>query len=349
MVEPLASAADRAACAAAIATGSKSFHAAGRLMPSETRDCAFALYAFCRLADDAVDLVSAKAAALARLRRRLDAAYAGRPEDNPADRCFADMIRRCAMPRALPEALIEGLAWDAEGRRYTEIAGVRAYGARVAGSVGAMMTVLMGVRDPAVLARACDLGVAMQLTNIARDVGEDAREGRLYLPMGWMRAEGLDPDRFLAEPRYTPALGRVVAALLAEAERLYDRAAWGVRGLPSGVRPAIRAARLIYREIGRDLARGGCDSMNRRAVVGAGAKRILALRALTGLGLPRVGRGAEPLAETRWLVDAVVACPPPPYLLRPTVGDHIGRLAEIVMEAHARQESRRLSPAAGER
>ncbi|MFN3613413.1 MAG: phytoene/squalene synthase family protein [Rubrimonas sp.] len=349
MADALASAADRAACAAAIATGSKSFHAAGRLMPEAVRENAFALYAFCRLADDAVDLAPGKAQAVARLRRRLDAAYAGRPQDAPADRCFADMIRRCAMPRALPEALIEGLAWDADGRRYADLAGVRAYGARVAGSVGAMMTVLMGVRDPVVLARACDLGVAMQLTNIARDVGEDAREGRLYLPTGWLRAEGIDPDAFLAAPRFTPALGRIVAALLAEAERLYDRAAWGVRGLPAGVRPAIRAARLIYREIGRELVRSGCDSVNRRAVVGAGAKRLLALRALTGLGAPRTGRGAEPLAETRWLVDAVVACPPPPYLLRPTVGDHIGRLAEIVMEAHARQESRRLSPAAGER
>ena len=86
------------------------------------------------------------------------------------------------MPRALPEALIDGLEWDVAGVRCEDLADVQAYAARVAGSVGAMMTVLMGVREHDVLARACELGVAMQLTNIARDVGEDARNGRLYLP-----------------------------------------------------------------------------------------------------------------------------------------------------------------------
>jgi len=341
-----ASEADHEACAAAIRTGSHSFHAASRLMPAPMRRPAYALYAFCRLADDAVDLSGAKAAALARLRARLGAAYAGRPHDAPADRAFADMIRDHAMPRALPEALIEGLAWDADNRTYGDLSGVRAYGARVAGAVGAMMTVLMGVRDPATLARACDLGVAMQLTNIARDVGEDAREGRLYLPRDWPRAEGIDPAAFLADPRYSEPLGDVVAGLLAEAERLYDRAAWGVRGLPRAARPGIRAARLIYREIGRDVARHGCDSIGRRAVVGAGVKRRLMLRAMSGLGLPQLGRGAEPLAETRFLVDAVVACPPPPNLVRATVGDHIGRMAEILMAVHERQNADPLTPAA---
>ena len=343
-----ASDADRAACREAIIGGSRSFFAASRLLPERVREPAFALYAFCRLADDAVDLSSAKCDALARLRARLAAAYAGRPHDDPADRCFADMIARHAMPRALPEALIEGLAWDAEGRRYRDLSGVRAYAARVAGAVGAMMCVLMGAREPSTLARACDLGVAMQLTNIARDVGEDARAGRLYLPQDWMRAAGLDPDDFLAAPRFTPALGEVVGALLAEAERLYDRAAWGVRGLPRAARPAIRAARLVYREIGREVARRGFDSVTGRAVVPAARKRALVALALTDIGLPRVGAGAEPLAETRWLVDAVADCPPPPTLVRPTVGDHIGRLAEIVMEVHAREAGRRLSPAAAD-
>ena len=107
----------RAACRAAIRTGSKSFHAASLLLPRKVRDPAIALYAFCRLADDAVDLSNGKPKALARLRARLDAAYAGRPYDDPADRCFAEMIERHGMPRALPEALIEGFAWDAEARR----------------------------------------------------------------------------------------------------------------------------------------------------------------------------------------------------------------------------------------
>ena len=347
MSELLASDADRAACRAAIKVGSKSFFSASRLLPMRVREPAYALYAFCRLADDAVDLSRGKRAALARLRARLAGAYDGRPFDHPADRCFADMIAHHAMPRALPEALIEGLAWDAEGRRYATISELRAYGARVAGAVGAMMTVLMGARAPWVLARACDLGVAMQLSNIARDVGEDAREGRLYLPLDWLRAEGIDPDGFLAAPAHGPALGRVVAGLLAEAERLYDRSAWGVRGLPREARPAIRAARLLYREIGREVARRGHDSVAARAVVAPGVKRRLMLRALSDIGAPRCGKGAEPLAETRWLVEAVIATPPPPHLVRPTAGDHIGRMAEIVMQAHSREQSRRLSLATG--
>lgn len=338
--------ADHAACADAIRTGSYSFHAASRLLPGRVRRPAFALYAFCRLADDAVDLSAGKREALARLRARLEAAYAGAPHDAPADRCFADMVRDHAVPRALPDALIEGLAWDAEGRRYADLSAVRAYGARVAGAVGAMMTVLMGVREPSVLARACDLGVAMQLSNICRDVGEDAREGRLYLPTDWLRAAGVDPDAWLAAPRFTPEIGDVVAALLAEAERLYDRAAWGVRGLPRAARPGIRAARMIYREIGREVARRGCDSVAQRAVVPASVKRRMLAQAMTGVGLPRDGRGAEPLAETRHLVHAVVACPPPAGLVRPTVGNHIGRMAEILMDADARRANRAMSPAA---
>ena len=96
------------------------------------------------------------------------------------------------MPRILPDALLEGLAWDAMGRRYATLSDLRAYSARVASAVGAMMCVLMRVRDRDALARACDLGVAMQLTNIARDVGEDAREGRLYLPTDWLAGAGVD-------------------------------------------------------------------------------------------------------------------------------------------------------------
>ncbi len=101
------------------------------------------------------------------------------------------------MPRALPEALLEGLAWDAQARRYATLSDLYDYSARVAAAVGAMMCVLMGVRDADALARACDLGVAMQLTNIARDVGEDARERRLYLPLDWLAEAGIDPDAFL--------------------------------------------------------------------------------------------------------------------------------------------------------
>ncbi len=115
-----------------------------------------------------------------------------------------------------------------------------------------MMTVLMGVRDARTLARACDLGVAMQLTNIARDVGDDARKGRVYLPLDWLADEGVQPQALIADPRHDEALARVVARLLEAADVLYDRAVGGIAGLPLSCRPAIHAARLIYREIGRE-------------------------------------------------------------------------------------------------
>ena len=175
----LAAEADHQACRTLIRGGSKTFSAASLLLPAKIRRAAYALYGFCRLSDDLVDIEGGSPEAIARLRHRLDLAYAGRPEDNAIDRAFADVVAQYAVPRELPEALIEGLEWDVSGVVCDDIEDLYAYAARVAGSVGAMMSVVMGVSDPVAVARACDLGVAMQLTNIARDVGEDARSGRV--------------------------------------------------------------------------------------------------------------------------------------------------------------------------
>ncbi len=201
------SASDMEVCRAMIRTGSLSFHAASRLLPAQVRDPALVLYAFCRVADDEVDEVATpdKAGAVLRLRDRLDLIYAGRPRNAPCDRAFAAVVEGFEMPRTLPDALLEGLAWDACGRRYDTLSGVLDYSARVAAAVGAMMCVLMRVREADVLARACDLGLAMQLTNIARDVGEDARAGRLFLPLDWLDEEGVDPAASWPRRRRCPA------------------------------------------------------------------------------------------------------------------------------------------------
>ncbi len=341
-------AADMQACHVAIAHGSKSFHTASRLLPARVRDPALALYAFCRLADDAVDLVEEKPAAVARLRDRLDAAYAGRPVDAPADRAFAAMVETHEMPRALPEALLEGFAWDATGRRYDTLSDVRAYSARVAAAVGAMMTVLMGVRDGDALARACDLGVAMQLTNIARDVGEDAREGRLYLPLEWMAEAGIDPDAFLARPRHSRALGQVVYRLLAEAQRLYCRAEPGIAALPPGCRPAIFAARYIYAAIGGRVRAAGFDVVSRRAHTGRAAKLALVAQAAASSGatlaMPRSAvLYAAPLPETAFLVDA--ARREPARARQGGLEQRLHRLTDMLLELEARDRApRSLSP-----
>jgi phytoene synthase len=157
---PIASEPDHRACAAAIRGGSRTFYLASWLLPSAVRRPAFALYAFCRLYDDAIDLEGGKAEALKRLRTRLDCIYEGSPQDHPADRAFADVVRDHDIPRALPEALIEGLSWDCEGRRYATLDDLQDYAARVAGTVGVMMAILMGVRDRQALSRACDLDAA---------------------------------------------------------------------------------------------------------------------------------------------------------------------------------------------
>ncbi|QXM25253.1 phytoene/squalene synthase family protein [Elioraea tepida] len=309
--------ADLAACSNLLRRGSRSFHAAALLLPPSVRRPATALYAFCRLADDAVDGKRRSPAALARLSARLARIYEGRPDNHPCDRVLAAVVATHGLPRALPEALLEGLAWDAEGRRYRDLSALNAYAARVAGAVGAMMAVLMGVREPGPLARACDLGVAMQLTNIARDVGEDARMGRLYLPTEWLEEAGIDPERWLARPAFSPALGAAVARLLAAAETLYARAEHGIAALPLACRPGIAAARLIYAEIGRELERRGLDSVSTRAIVPGRRKLALLARSLAAAPFAAAGDvlAAPPLPQTRFLVQAAVAAAPQPARL----------------------------------
>jgi 15-cis-phytoene synthase len=315
----IGSEADLQACVALMRTGSKTFFAASRLLPQRVRASSIALYAFCRVADDMVDGGEySLSEAMALLSQRLDAIYAGEPRDHVEDRALAIVVQRHQLPRALLDALLDGFAWDAEGRRYQTLEDVHDYGARVAGSVGAMMCWIMGVRAPQALARACELGVAMQLTNIARDVGEDARNGRLYLPRQWLAEVGVDADAWLQRPVCTPALQGVIERLLKEADRLYCQSTAGVAMLPRDCRSAILAARYIYAEIGQQLRRDGLDPVGQRAVVPTSRK--LVLLACAGVQSGWIGRPdvpAPPLAAIAYLVehcggpaDAAVASSP---------------------------------------
>lgn len=297
--------ADIAACRSLLASGSRSFHAASFLLPRSVREPASALYAFCRLADDAVDLGGNVEDSIAALSARLDRVYRGKPLDHPADRALAIVVDCFAIPRELPAALLDGLAWDASGRRYHDVAELQAYAARVAGTVGVMMALLMDVRAPSLLARAADLGVAMQLTNIARDVGEDARAGRLYLPLEWLHDEGIDADEWLAAPRFSEALARVIAGLLDCADRLYLRADAGIARLPAACRPGIAAARLLYAEIGHELGKSGLDSVSRRTVVPVSRKIGLVAAALTRTASRDWEAVVPCLEQARFLIEAV--------------------------------------------
>ncbi len=329
--------ADLACCREAIRTGSRSFHVASRLLPARVRDPALALYAFCRQADDAVDLQPGKAAAVEALRRRLDRIYAGNPADAPADRAFAEAVRAFDMPAALPEALLEGFEWDAAGRRCADMSDLRAYAARVAGSVGAMMTVLMGVRDRDILARACDLGCAMQLTNIARDVAEDGAAGRLYLPLDLLAEAGVDPDAPLGRPTRVFAVVRLV---LKEADALYARADAGIARLPPDCRAGIHAARLIYSDIGTQILRAGPEGLAVRARTRGRRKAALAALAVLRAGgdalSPTSARlHAAPLTETRGLVAAAGSSPGP--------GDAASTFISILSTLELRDRNRRRS------
>jgi 15-cis-phytoene synthase len=196
---------DLQACVAMMQGGSKTFFAASRLLPPRvrtppSRSMPFAVWPMTwwtkPLGDTPLDV----------LQERLDAIYAGTPHDHVEDHALSLVVQQYKLPRHLLDALIEGFAWDAGGRTYDSIEDLHAYGARVAGSVGAMMSWIMGPQSMDTLARACELGVAMQLTNIARDVGHDASIGRLYLPRRWLVEAGVKPEAWMAEPASPPPL-----------------------------------------------------------------------------------------------------------------------------------------------
>ncbi len=165
-----------------------------------------------------------------------------------------------------------------DGRRYDNLEELTDYAARVAGSVGAMISVLMGVRDSRVLAAACKLGIAMQFTNIARDVGEDARNSRLYLPESWMRQVGLEPDIWLEKPVDDIRIRSLIKKLLEKASFYYQVSAEAIFLLPKDCRVSILSARYIYEEIGIELKKHSFNSINYRAHVSLSKKLLLIMK-----------------------------------------------------------------------
>jgi phytoene synthase len=266
--------ATRAALARRIlAHHSKSFSLAGRLLPASCRDDAAALYAWCRRCDDAVDVPAepaVRSAAVRRLRAELEAVAADAPQSDPVLASFADVARRHAIPLRHAHELLDGMEMDVGAVRYRTVDELLVYCYRVAGTVGLMMAHVMGVRDAASLRRAADLGMAMQLTNICRDVDEDERRDRVYLPEELLGDTGAPPER------------GAVRALLRRADGLYRSGDVGLARLPLRCAFAIRAARLIYADIGRQIARAGFDVRAGRAVVSRGRKLWLVLRAAVG-------------------------------------------------------------------
>jgi 15-cis-phytoene synthase len=283
-----ASPADLALCREMIRQGSRSFHLASLLLPERYREPSRALYGFCRMADDAVDTATDPQHAVAMLMERLDAIYNEKPMDAATDRAFADVVRQFAIPRALPDALIEGFAWDATNRSYKTLSDVTAYAVRVAGTVGMMMALIMGCRTQHGLARAVDLGIAMQFSNIGRDVEEDAALGRCYLPADWLK---------------NASAAEAATRLVNEAEAIYLRATTGIVLLPRNCRASIHAARLLYREIGREAQRRNHKG---RAIVSGKRKAQLMLQAFPAALSSRIASMEPAVPETQFLIDAVL-------------------------------------------
>ena len=269
-----------AASKESIVQGSKSFRSASRLFDPAVREDAWLLYAWCRRCDDEIDGqdhgFGHEELSEAEQKRRLEGLYrqtrralAGERMDDQTFAAFQRVALRHRLPERWPLDLLDGFAMDVEHREYRTLDDVMAYCWHVAGVVGVMMARVMGVFDAEVLRRAQDLGLAFQLTNISRDVLEDARNGRVYLPADWLIEAGLEPTpEAVADPKNRAAVHAVTARLLAAAEPYYDSARVGLRGLPFRSSMAIAAARGVYREIGRKVVRLGPDGLARRVSVG---------------------------------------------------------------------------------
>lgn len=277
---------------------------ASRLLPSRMRDAVLVYYAYCRQSDDAIDESEHPRLALARLQQELKAIFSGQPAPDLVSRQLSRLVRSQGLSFAPFAGLLEGFAWDCEKKEYNSLEELEEYCARVAGTVGISMTEMMGPRDPSILARAADLGVAMQLTNIARDVGSDARAQRLYLPRSWMREAGQSPEQWLQAPSFSPEIAVFVQRLLQRANSLYQRCESGIAALPKDCRASIFAARLIYSDIGRVLKKQHWDSVSQRAYVRRPRKLVLLAQAWLFPPQAQDKLHEPALPATQWLCEA---------------------------------------------
>ncbi|MFN2334498.1 MAG: phytoene/squalene synthase family protein [Wenzhouxiangellaceae bacterium] len=271
-----------------IAVGSKSFASAARLFRPAMRRDVMLLYTWCRHCDDVTDGqqlghgrgLPAEPKALAALKQNSLDALAGQPLADLAWQALAEVGRRHDLSPALIEDHLKGFELDAHGWRPDTFEQTLEYCYFVAGAVGIMMARIMAVRDHDTLLRACDLGMGFQLTNIARDIVEDARVGRCYLPGQWLDQAGLTVDE-LARTDRQPAVYPLACHLVAAAEPYYRSADVGIVALPARAGWAIATASDVYRDIGRTIASAGPQVLGRR-VSTARSKKLW--RIMTGAG-----------------------------------------------------------------
>ena len=259
-----------------IARGSKSFAMASKLFDPVTRERAWLLYAWCRKCDDIADgqdhggamgSVADAQARLSEMRVLTGKALRGEATGDPAFDGLGVVARECSIPHVYIHDLIEGFALDARDWRPRSEADMLRYCYHVAGTVGCMMAVLMGVDpdDQATLDRACDLGLAFQLANIARDISEDEAADRCYLPIEWLVEMNMPPGEHM-KPWVRPKL-TILARRLADMAAAYEASArHGTGALPPRAAWAVLAAAGIYGDIAREVARRGDHAWDHRVV-----------------------------------------------------------------------------------
>jgi phytoene synthase len=242
--------------AALVRRSGTSFYWAMRLLPRERRAAMYAIYAFCREVDDVADepgLIADKLRALAGWRHEIEALYDGRPT-RPATAALLAPVRSFGLPREELQAVVDGMEMDARERmRAPDLATLELYCRRVAGAVGVLSIRVFGA--PAAASFAVALGEALQLTNILRDLDEDAARGRLYLPVEYLDAAAIaarEPGAVLSHPN----LPEVCAALAARATQRFALAEKLRRGHDGRLRAAVLMMRTYERTLSRLRARG---------------------------------------------------------------------------------------------
>ncbi|MDD3884876.1 MAG: presqualene diphosphate synthase HpnD [Gallionella sp.] len=257
-----------------------SFTGSFRFLPREQRDAMTALYAFCREVDDVVDECSDAGVARTTLnwwRAEVANIYAGNPQ-HPVCRALVPVVRRYQLAQEYLLEIIDGMEMDLEQPRYPDFKSLQLYCYRVASVVGLLSAEIFGYKDRRTLKYAHDLGIAFQLTNIIRDVGEDARRNRIYLPMDEMQQFGVTAADIL-QGRETEGFQKLMSFQIERAHRYYDQA---LAQLPAVDRKAQRAGLVmaaIYRATLDAVEDSGCHVLKQRVSLGPLYKRWLAIRA----------------------------------------------------------------------
>ncbi len=277
--------------------GSQSFSAASKLFDEETRERAWLLYAWCRRADDIADNqdLGGPLGDQSSAKERLDLirllttkALNGEPTGDPAFDALGVVAQECGLTQQMADDVIEGFALDAADWRPRTEADMLRYCYHVAGAVGVMMAVVMGVSpdDRETLDRACDLGLAFQLSNIARDIVEDDAAGRCYLPAEWLVEEDIEPGQH-TKPHHRQELADMAAKLVKLVEKHEAAARVGAEKLPFRSRWAVLSAARIYGAIGRKVRKRGTEAWNERVYVPRSQKAIYGARAFLSAAINR--------------------------------------------------------------